>query len=321
MIKVSVIIPIYNAEKYLDKCLKSLVSQSLKEIEIIAINDGSTDNSLQIIKKYHKKYPSKIIIIDNQNNGIGKTRNIGIEIARGEYITFIDSDDYVTLNMLERCYLHAINNNLELVVCNYYEINESDNSVKEILLKHFQVNNLSENRNLLFEINSAPWNKLYKRSLFDNEKIRFPEKIKYEDLGLIPIILNEAKGIGSINVFGNYYLIRSKSETTTIDKRIYDIFKILDIVNSYYKKNSYFNDELEFLNISKIFVYTISQRNISNKKAREDFIDEAFKYLNTNFPNWRNNKYYKNRSFFKKIIESHKVITKIYCQIKNKITN
>ena len=103
-IKVSVIVPVYNVEKFIDKCLNSLVKQSLKEIEIIVVNDGSPDNSQKIIDKYVKKYPEKVQSFIKENGGQGSARNIGIVKAKGEYISFVDSDDWLDLDALEKMY-------------------------------------------------------------------------------------------------------------------------------------------------------------------------------------------------------------------------
>lgn len=312
MKKISVIVPVYNMEKYLEKCLDSLVNQTLKEIEIIVINDGSTDNSYKILDKYKKKYSDILTVINTENNGISIARNIGIKEATGEYIAFIDSDDYVDINMFSDCYLYAKKNNLDIVVLDYYKLYENNGKLEYFKIKDFDNTNIKNNPKLLFEINSSPWNKIYKRSLFDKTTI-FPEKTKYEDLGLIPILLDKANNIGYLNKAYNYYLIRGKSETTTIDKRVYDIFKILDILNNYFK-NKYKN-ELEYLNIEKIMTYTISSRGIKDNRVRNEFIDSAFKYLNNNFHNWKKNKYYTNRNKIKRFIEKNKIITKLYCYL------
>ena len=116
MIKVSVIVPVYNTEKYLAKCLDSLVNQTLKDIEIIVVNDGTKDNSEKIINKYLKKY-SKIRYYKKENGGLSSARNYGIELANGEYVGFVDSDDYVKDGMFSKMYECAIKNNSDIVVC------------------------------------------------------------------------------------------------------------------------------------------------------------------------------------------------------------
>ena len=116
-IKVSVIVPVYNVEKFIDKCLNSLVNQTLKEIEIIVVNDGSPDNSQKIIDEYVKKYPDKIKSFIKENGGQGSARNMGMEKAVGEYISFVDSDDWLDLDTLEKMYFLAKKDKSDIVIC------------------------------------------------------------------------------------------------------------------------------------------------------------------------------------------------------------
>ena len=108
MKKVSIVIPIYNSEKYLQTCLDSILAQTLKEIEIIAVNDGSKDRSREIIEEYQKRYPSTIHVINKENGGMSDARNKGVEKATGEYISFVDSDDYIEPTMLEKMYQNCL---------------------------------------------------------------------------------------------------------------------------------------------------------------------------------------------------------------------
>ena len=117
MIKISVIVPVYNMEKYLGICLSSLIHQTFKDFEIIVINDGSTDNSEQIIDDYKKQYPKLIKTYSFPNQGISKSRNYGIKVSRGKYITFIDSDDYVDVTFLEEMYNQIEKTNSDICVC------------------------------------------------------------------------------------------------------------------------------------------------------------------------------------------------------------
>ena len=121
--KVSVIVPVYNTEKYLEKCLNSLVQQTLDEIEIIVVDDGSPDNSQAIISKYAEQYPNKIISLKKKNGGLGDARNFGLEYAAGEFIGFVDSDDWVDTKMYETMYKEAING-YDIVLCDYIELTD-----------------------------------------------------------------------------------------------------------------------------------------------------------------------------------------------------
>ena len=131
MKKVSVIVPVYNVEKYIDKCLNTLVNQTLKDIEIIIVNDGSPDNSQEIIDKYQKKYPKKIKSYIKENGGQGSARNFGLEKATGEYIGYVDSDDFIELDMYEKLYNKAKKHDLDISICGNYCLTESGEKTEE----------------------------------------------------------------------------------------------------------------------------------------------------------------------------------------------
>lgn len=324
MTKVSVIVPVYNTEKYLRRCLDSLVNQTLEDVEIIIINDCSPDNSKKIIEEYYKKYKSKIKVFENkENKRIGYNRNLGIEKATGEYISFIDSDDWVKENILEKMYNKAKKDKLDLVICNYTKmLEEKDGSVKEIpndyKIPEYENTTLEKTPELLMTVNMSPWNKLYKKSLLEDNNIVFAEKSKYEDMIVVIKSLAKAKKIGFIKDELNYYLVRSKSETTCMDEKVFDILKMTDISVYYLRKQTYYKKIKEYAEayvVRNLFRYTIQQRYQKDRNIRNKFIDEVFEYLDTNFPNWKSNKIYKKRPFAKRLIETNKLFTKIYCSI------
>ena len=164
-IKVSVIVPVYNVEKYLDKCLDSLGRQTLKDIEIIVVNDESPDNSQKIIDKYSKKY-SVIHGYKKKNGGVSDARNFGIKEAKGEYIAFVDGDDYVSIDMYEKMYEKAKAGNFDVVVCDLNYVYE-DGSIKRVSSKiEKDTTNIKKTY-----VNMYPcvWNKIYKRGLFSKK--------------------------------------------------------------------------------------------------------------------------------------------------------
>lgn len=307
---ISIIVPIYNAEKYLNKCIKSILNQTKKELEIILINDGSTDNSEKIIKNYKDK---RIKYFKNKNQGIGKTRNFGIEKSSGKYIMFLDSDDFLEKNACELLFNKAENNNLDLVICDFYKIFDNEN-IEEVRQPNFSDSTLKDNPNILNE-NLAPWAKLYKKELIKKNNIQFVENLKYEDAPFTVEALDRANKIGKVNSCLIYYLIHEKSETTVRDKRVFDILKIIDKIRKYAKNKKYLTEQVDYLTVRILTNYTIQQRNQLDKKTAMKFIDEAFSYLRQEIPDYRNNKYYQNRSFIKKTIEKNKVLTKIYCKM------
>ena len=306
MIKVSVIVPIYNSALYLKKCLDSLINQDLFDMEFILINDGSTDDSKEIIKKYNDK---RIIYLEQKNLGIGAARNKGIDLASGEYIGFLDSDDYVENNMYSLMYNYAKENNLDIAICDFYnEINNKKNIIKH---KNFDITSLNNSPNLLLDIPLGPCNKIYKKKIFD-KKSYFPINLKYEDTPFVAYMLSRAKRIGKLNLPLYYYVVHSSSQTTIVDEKVFDIFKICDlIINDVSNKN--IKSSVDDLVIYLITKYTISMRYIKNKDFRNNFIDEAFLYLNKNIANFKKSNYFKNRSIVKRIIEKNKSLTKFYC--------
>ena len=310
---ISIIVPIYNAEKYLKQCIDSLISQTKKEIEIILINDGSTDSSEKIIKKYKDK---RVKYFKNKNQGIGKTRNFGIDKATGKYIMFVDSDDYLEVHACEKLFHTAESEHLDLVICDFYRV--EDNKVIEIKIPDFKNSTLKENPQLLLDINLAPWNKLYKRELIINNNIKFVEDLKYEDAPFVIEAMDKAKKIGKLNEILNYYIIHKNSETTVRDERVFDIIKIVDKIRIYMKNKDYIKNEVDTLTISILMNYNIQQRVQKDWTVGKRFIDESFSYLKKNIPNYRDNIYFKQRSMIKSIIEKNKILTKIYCYIYNK---
>ena len=164
---ISLIVPIYNAEKYLKKCIDSLIGQTKKEIEFILVNDGSTDSSENIIKDYSDK---RIKYFKNKNQGIGKTRNFGIEKSTGKYIMFLDSDDYLDKDACKYLFNKIEKENLDIVVCDFYK--DIDGKIEKEKIPSFKNSSLEENSELLLNINLAPWNKIYRSRLIKENKIK-----------------------------------------------------------------------------------------------------------------------------------------------------
>lgn len=307
---ISIIVPIYNAEKYLNKCIDSIINQSKKELEIILINDGSTDNSENIIKKYDDK---RIKYFKNKNQGIGKTRNFGIEKVTGKYIMFLDSDDFLELNACEKMFEKAEKDKLDIVICDYYRY--FDNGKKEeVKLPDFKNSSLKDNPNIISE-HLSPWAKIYKTDLIKKNDIKFVENLKYEDAPFVIETLDCAKKIGKVNLPLNYYVIHEKSETTVRDEKVFDIIQIIDIIRKYTKNKKYLKEKIDKLTVRIITNYTIQQRMQEDKNIGIRFINEAFSYLKKEVPDYKNNKYFENRSFFKRTIEKNMLLTKIYVKL------
>ena len=179
MIEVSVVVPIYNVEKYLGRCLESLVNQTFQNIEIICVNDGSPDQSQKIVDEYYKKYPHLIKSLIKENGGLGDARNYGLAHASGKYICFIDSDDWVELDMIEKMYQNAVENDSDIVCCGLRRIDEKGNVLSR---EQLNLKNEYTPREAMITLAPAAWNKLYRKSLFDETNIKYPVGVWYEDL-------------------------------------------------------------------------------------------------------------------------------------------
>lgn len=295
-IKVSVVVPVYNVEKYLRQCLDSLVNQTLAEIEIIVVNDGSPDNSQFIIDEYAKKYPNKIYALIKENGGLSDARNYGIKRAKGEYIGFVDSDDYVEINMFEELYSKAVSEDYDVVVCYINEISEDKTSIMPLhYIKAFD-SSVAENPEVLFASKSYAFNKLYRRKLFIENDLYFPVGQVFEDSAVVYNILLMANKIGLVDkALCNYRTDRTDSITNSVNMSMFDVFKSCDSILAFYKEKGVFEQTYEVLeNICRmhIFARINTLKNSTNRKFQNQFFDRAYDYLDSHFPEWRNNRYY-----------------------------
>jgi glycosyltransferase involved in cell wall biosynthesis len=215
--RVSIIVPVYNVEKYLEECLDSLVNQTLKDIEIICINDASPDNSLNILKDYKKKYPKLIKVIDLKKNVcLGGARNKGLDIARGEYISFVDSDDYVDANMCEKLYNHANKHEADIVQFNYVEFRDNKKSKKIIDtdIDLFESGNLVVSKEeFIGETHDYMCFRFYKKHLWS--KVRYPEGVTYEDQATFLLLAVLSNKFIKLDESLYFYRRRAKSITAT----------------------------------------------------------------------------------------------------------
>ena len=308
MIKVSVIVPIYNTAKYLNKCIDSILNQTEKDIELILVNDGSTDNSEDIINNYKDK---RIKYISKKNEGIGKTRNRGIKEAKGKYLMFIDSDDYISSNCVEVMFGNAIKNNADIVISNFYK--DYDGKLEKINYPFFEPSNLKDNPDILNMINLGPCNKLYLTDLVKSNK--FDEDIKYEDVNFVVSSLLKANKVVKIDDYLSYYVIHNSSETTTRDKRIYDIIEVVERLNKKVENIDYLKDNFVDLAVMILTDYTIQTRYIKDYRIRHGFIKKVFQTLNRIDKNWRKCRFLTKEDRIVRIVKKSYILTIIYCDI------
>ncbi len=227
MVKVSVIIPVYNAEKHLRKCIESLLGQTMLEIELIFVNDGSSDSSNSIIEKYRSK-DNRIKIISKNNEGVSIARNTGIAAATAEFIAFADADDFVENDMLSTLYEIAVSNDADIVVSNYFKTLDSiQATVKLPFIDGKVVDNVGINEQIIpyflrEEILNQCWNKLYKTSLLRYENVKFPQGVALGEDGLFNIsAFLQAKRVVFTEYAGYHYEENAGSATRDMSKHDY----------------------------------------------------------------------------------------------------
>ena len=216
MVKFSIIVPVYNTEEYLERCIESILKQTFEDFEIILINDGSTDNSKKIIADYQKQYPEKIKVVNKKNGGLSSARNKGVSKAKGEYILFVDSDDYIEKGLLKtlntktkdcpdliRFQIKEIRDNK---ICMHrelpFETVKGDKAFKKIIKYHYV---------------ETAWCYAYRREFYKKNKFSFSEGKYHEDFGLIPYVIMCASKVKSIGYVGYNYVIRSGSIMTEVN--------------------------------------------------------------------------------------------------------
>lgn len=297
-IKVSVIIPCYNSESFLDRCLRKLLDTKFSDFEIICINDGSKDNTLKKLSEYSKKYKN-IKIIDQVNQGQAVARNNAVKEAKGEYIAFVDSDDFTKSEILEKMYEQAVKNNSELVYCDYYEY-YGENNTK--LYKNKYTEDKQKNAILA---NFAPWGKLYKADFFKKNKFQFLPGKLFEDIAVVPIIAALAKNPTYLEEPLYFYNMENDSSIRrkTYNKKLEDIIYVADyLYEEFNKKNllEQYYEEIEYIYLDSILKGGVF-RFASYEEGLVHIPILREKVLNK-FPKILKNKYLKQCSLYIKVL-------------------
>lgn len=302
MAKVSVIIPVYNVYKYIDRCLESLVNQTFKDIEIIIVNDGSTDNIEEKLKKW-SECDSRITVINNLNKGAAYSRNCGINNSKGEYVSFVDADDYCHQDMIEKLYNALVLNDADYVFCSFFKM-YFDGRVEEIKqdITLDKPTDLKHCKELLFKVDPNVWNKLYKKSLIIDNNIFFNEDVlKCHDVPFTASILTKASKIVQITDSLYFYSVdRPNSITALFNTVVYEWEGAWPTVIDYFINEGifkYYSSELEKRIIESCF-YLIRRAlyDSNNVELMRCAIDGHLKYLDSVFPNWKKNQYFDNNN-------------------------
>jgi len=255
-VNVSIIIPVYNVQEYLAACLDSVTGQTIKSKEIIIVNDGSTDKCSEILKEYKKEFP-ELIIINQKNSGISETRNVGLRAAKGEYIAFVDSDDFIELNMFEKMYKAAKRESADVVICDYIlhtgkiDKQNSDQNIAnkdeiEGIARDGHIDKIEALKMFLSnDMKAYVWNKLHKRELFIDNKILFPDFKVCEDTPVGFLLLASCQKIFSMSEPLYYYRQREASLTKTFSiKSMEDMLEGCYIMRDYLEKNPLLYEKL-----------------------------------------------------------------------------
>ncbi len=277
MVKISVIVPVYNTEKYLKRCIDSILSQTFEDFELILINDGSTDRSLDVLKSY-EKISKKVKVIDKVNEGPALTRNKGINVSKGKYIMFIDSDDYIDHDYLYNYYNGISNDDFDVVIGGYKRV--IDDKVKYTL-------KLKQGEFSKYMV-TGPVCRIIKKSFLIKNNIEFLDTNSSEDVYFNIMLYNKTNKIKIIDDVGYNYFYNASSLSNTVHKGFNKDVKIIDLINV----NKSYNSEM---NQYYIIRYIIWYLLYSGKNASEDmFVCEyrkLFGWLNNNIPNYKKNKY------------------------------
>lgn len=296
MKKVSVIVPVYNTEPYLRRCLDALVNQTLEDIEIVVVNDGSTDHSPNILQEYETAYPSKIKVLTKENGGQATARNMGIRCCTGEYIGFADSDDYVDTSMYEKMYSLAKQKDADFVECHYHYLQEKEGKLIELKTRG-NIREYENRKDMFIDPQVSPWNKLYRREILTETEITFPEGVIYEDTAFYIKTISAIKRTAYLDEHLVYYFLRGSSTmNANKSRRVADIFAVLQDILDYYQSHQLYEeyaDELEYFCVKILMCSSLSRiGRVEDKELEKQLLDKTFGMIQDNFPQYKKNPYF-----------------------------
>lgn len=289
---VSVIVPVYKVEAYLDKCVRSILSQTYREMEVILVDDGSPDGCGRMCDEYAQK-DSRVRVIHKKNGGLSDARNAGVKEAVGKYLLFVDSDDWIREDLIEKTVETAEQHSADIVQFDYYCVENGREEVRTCSLPADRTLNLAEEKGLLLAP-PASWTKLFNREFYMKTGCFFPEGLYFEDLGTTPLFFLAAERIVYLKEPLYYYLIRDNSIMTgkNYEKSCHDKIEIVNRILAYYKaKNAFdrFREELEYL----VFLnaYFEPSKELALVKGDKKYLERYRSYTYGLFPDLMENKY------------------------------
>lgn len=274
---ISVLVPCYNVEKYLEQCLDSIINQTHKDLEIICLNDGSTDKTLEILRRYETK-DCRVIVVDKPNSGYGATMNIGLDMANGKYIAIVESDDYIDSRMFEILYKNAEENNLDLVRCLYkkiYEVTGEEEVINDsphLYELDIIFNPLEQQK--IFLIAPSIWAALYKKDLIRKNDIRFLETpgASYQDTSFNFKTLAKAKRVKVVSEILHNYRINENSSVSGTSNKIFCVCDEDYEIHKYAKQHQVYNDVKGILALRMYGSYKWNYNRLANRTLKKVFI-------------------------------------------------
>ena len=317
--EISVIVPVYNVETWLEECLNSIAAQTLSGFEVLLINDGSTDDSLEILKQWETG-DSRFKVITRDNGGLSAARNTGLEHAEGKYVVFVDSDDVIAPDYLKHLYDAAVNNQADISVCDMEYFDETGRRTFSSG-GNFTVGSVTEQPELI-AINNSACNKLFKKELLND--LQFPEGKYYEDLATVPILLYKANRIAKVDEPLYFYRQRSGSIAHKASPKIFDIYDAIDGLVDYLKENDVKNDSTLMKEVMHLYIIhgldltTLRIKDFDDKDIRTDYLKENMLRLQQSYPNYQADENYTSAGMKKKMIwnllkqKQWKLVLKLY---------
>lgn len=288
--KLSIIVPVFNVKDFLRECINSLLNQSISDYEIILVDDGSTDGSADIVKEYAECYPIKIKSVAVENGGQGRARNLGLEIACGDYLAFVDSDDTVAGNMFEKMLNRAFDTGADIIICDILKCNSD--GTQEYIDSTIQSNYLSAA--------GSACNKVFRRDIV--EDIKFSEGLKYEDFAFSAKVLVNSSEIVYLREALYFYRCGHISTMRNQNSKInLDLIPVLEDIKEHMKKNGKESD-FSFLVINHLLIDAINRVAIQKGSDRRYTIQELLSYARREVPRLISDPAFKNESLNRRII-------------------
>lgn len=316
-LSIDIIIPAYNAEESIEKCILSIINQTYKNTSIIVVDDKSTDQTLKKLHELKNKYPSRITVLTQEKQGPSAARNLGLKHSKADFIGFVDADDYISNEMYSEM-IAQIDEETDLVICGRYDIDKNDNQLIRLPNTKHDNTNIASNQQIISLTTTFIWDKIFRKSIMDKNKINFPEKIHYaEDCTFLTKFKLHTRKCKILAKPLYYHTIQNKhSITNTCNEKWLHIIDALEIINQYFIENKSFTKYQEQLCFLALGFYNRRVKALaihSNKLIQLKFVFKMHRFLNKNFPEWKKISRRYNR------LHTNKLAIILYTIIPNKI--